>query len=86
MLFNYFEIIEHFEIIKNDKTILIKVKADAFLHHMVRNIVGTLIKIGRGEREMSWISTVLESKDRRKAGTTAEPQGLYFTKAFYHNL
>ncbi len=78
--------IESFEVIKDDKTILIKIKANAFLHHMVRNIVGTLLKIGRGEREVDWMSTVLESKDRRKAGATAEPQGLYFTKAFYRNL
>jgi len=78
--------IESFEIIKDDRMIIIKIKANAFLHHMVRNIVGTLLKIGRGEREVGWISTVLESKDRRKAGATAEPQGLYFIKAFYQNL
>ncbi|SMN02327.1 tRNA pseudouridine synthase A [uncultured Candidatus Thioglobus sp.] len=50
---------------------------------MVRNIVGTLLKIGKGERAVEWMLDVLESKDRKKAGATAPPQGLYFIKAFY---
>jgi tRNA pseudouridine38-40 synthase len=78
--------VESIEIIKTDDTILIKIKANAFLHHMVRNIVGTLLKIGRDEREVNWMLSVLESKDRKKAGPTAEPQGLYFVKAYYHDL
>ena len=53
---------------------------------MVRNIVGTLPKIGRDERVVNWMLSVLESKDRKKAGLTAEPQGLYFVKAYYHDL
>jgi len=73
--------VESIEIIKTDDTILIKIKANAFLHHMVRNIVGTLLKIGRDEREVNWILSVLENKDRKKAGPTAEPQGLYFVKS-----
>jgi tRNA pseudouridine38-40 synthase len=56
------------------------------LHHMVRNIVGTLLKVGRGERDVDWVQDVLNSRDRRKAGPTAEPQGLYFIKAFYKDL
>jgi tRNA pseudouridine38-40 synthase len=78
--------LESIEIIKTDDTILIKIKANAFLHHMVRNIVGTLLKIGRDEREVEWMLSVLESKDRKQAGPTAEPQGLYFVKAYYHDL
>ena len=78
--------LESIEIIKTDDTILIKIKANAFLHHMVRNIVGTLLKIGRDEREVEWMLSVLESKDRKQAGPTADPQGLYFVKAYYHNL
>ena len=53
---------------------------------MVRNIVGTLLKIGRGEKRVEWMSQVLEGKDRKKAGPTAEPQGLYFMKAFYEEI
>ena len=78
--------VESIEIIKTDNTILIKIKANAFLHHMVRNIVGTLLKIGKDEKEVDWMLSVLESKDRKQAGPTAEPQGLYFVKAYYHNL
>ena len=50
---------------------------------MVRNIIGTLLKIGRGEKDAEWMLSVLESKDRQEAGPTAEPQGLYFIKAYY---
>ncbi len=78
--------IEYLKLSRKDKTILVNIKADAFLHHMVRNIVGTLLKIARCERKVNWMTEVLESKDRKKAGATAEPQGLYFTKAFYKNL
>ena len=78
--------VESIEIIKTDNTILIKIKANAFLRHMVRNIVGTLLKIGRDEKEVNWMLSVLESKDRKQAGPTAEPQGLYFVQAYYHDL
>ena len=78
--------IESIQIINTDDTIRIKIKANAFLHHMVRNIVGTLLKIGRDEREVDWMLSVLQSGDRKQAGPTAEPQGLYFVKAYYHNL
>ena len=53
---------------------------------MVRNVVGTLLKIGRGEKEINWMMSVLQSKDRKEAGPTAEPQGLYFVKAYYHDF
>lgn len=78
--------IEFITITKQDDNILLDIKANAFLHHMVRNIVGTLLKIGKGERPVEWIQEVLDSKDRREAGATAQPQGLYFIKAFYNNL
>jgi len=78
--------IEYLRINKTNSTVLLEVKANAFLHHMVRNIVGTLLKVGRGERDVDWVKDVLNSRDRRKAGPTAEPQGLYFIKAFYKDL
>ena len=78
--------IEYIDIIESNDELILKIKANAFLHHMVRNIVGTILKIGRGEKDAEWILSVLESKDRKKAGPTAEPQGLYFIKAFYENL
>jgi len=78
--------IDYINIESTNDEIIISIKANAFLHHMVRNIVGTLLKIGRGEKNVEWMSSVLESKDRREAGPTAEPQGLYFIKAFYEEI
>jgi tRNA pseudouridine38-40 synthase len=78
--------IEYLQIDEIDDDLIIKVKANAFLHHMVRNIVGTLLKIGRGEERAEWMLSVLDSKDRKEAGPTAEPQGLYFIKAHYQTL
>ena len=78
--------IEFITLTKNTNEILLDIKANAFLHHMVRNIVGTLLKIGKGERPIEWMQEVLDSKDRKEAGATAPPQGLYFIKAFYKGL
>ena len=78
--------IEYLQIDEIGDDLIIKVKANAFLHHMVRNLVGTLLKIGRGEENPEWILSVLDSKDRKEAGPTAEPQGLYFVKAHYQSL
>jgi len=78
--------IEYLQIDEIGDDLIIKVKANAFLHHMVRNLVGTLLKIGRGEENPEWMLLVLDSKDRKEAGPTAEPQGLYFVKAHYQSL
>jgi tRNA pseudouridine38-40 synthase len=78
--------IEYIKLINNKHEITIEIKANAFLHHMVRNIVGTLLKVGRGERTVDWMNEVLDSKSRKQAGATAEPQGLYFVKAFYNEI
>ena len=78
--------IEYLQIDEIGDDLIIKVKANAILHHMVRNLVGTLLKIGREEESPEWMLSVLNSKDRKQAGPTAEPQGLYFIKAFYQTL
>ena len=78
--------IEYLQIDEIGDDLIIKIKANAFLHHMVRNLVGTLLKIGRGEKNPEWMLSVLDSKDRKEAGPTAEPQGLYFIKAHYQSL
>ena len=78
--------VEYIQIDSIEDELILNIKANAFLHHMVRNIVGTLLKIGRGEKTVEWMSQVLISKDRKKAGPTAEPQGLYFMKAFYKEI
>jgi len=56
----------------------VEVQANAFLHHMVRNIVGSLLPIGRGERSAEWLAQLLDGRDRSVAGPTAPPQGLCF--------
>ncbi len=63
--------------------IWVDVQANGFLHHMVRNFVGVLLMIGNGDREIVWAQEVLECKDRRQAGITAPPDGLYFVSAKY---
>jgi tRNA pseudouridine38-40 synthase len=59
------------------------VTANAFLHHMVRNIAGVLIEIGTGERPIEWAREVLEARDRKLGGITAPPGGLYLTGVRY---
>lgn len=61
------------------------VTADGFLYNMVRNIVGSLVRIGVGRESPEWIVTVLESRDRRKAGETAPARGLFLEKVEYEN-
>lgn len=57
--------------------------ANAFLHHMVRNIVGSLIEVGKGRCPPDWIGSVLESRSRALAAPTFAPQGLYLTSVDY---
>jgi len=59
------------------------IMADAFLQHMVRNIVGSLILVGRGERRPEWMAELLHGKDRTRAGAAAPPEGLYLTGVRY---
>lgn len=59
------------------------VSADRFLHHMVRNIVGSAVAVGRGGRPPSWLADVLASRDRRRAGATAPAHGLTLVRALY---
>lgn len=63
--------------------VVIDIEANAFLHHMVRNIVGVLMRIGVGYKEPEWIQEVLLAKDRRQAAETAPASGLYLTKVSY---
>ena len=58
-------------------------EADAFLHHMVRNIVGALVDVGTGKRSPEWIADVLEAADRARGAPTFAAAGLYFRGALY---
>lgn len=65
------------------REIYIRVSGDGFLYHMVRNIVGTLVEIGRGKRKPEEMAEILRSKDRRTAGPTAPACGLYLAEVYY---
>ena len=63
--------------------ILYDITGDGFLRHMVRNIVGTLVEIGRGRRPPAWMREVVESRDRAAAGPTAPAHGLFLVRVTY---
>jgi tRNA pseudouridine38-40 synthase len=75
--------IEHIAVSRQGECVVLCVTANAFLHHMVRNIAGTLIAVGRGDRPAAWVREVLESRDRRAAGHTADAGGLYLAGVTY---
>jgi tRNA pseudouridine38-40 synthase len=70
--------LDEITVAREGERVVIEVEANAFLHHMVRNIVGSLIPVGRGERPVGWIAELLASRDRRLAGPTAPAAGLVF--------
>jgi len=63
--------------------LVIEIRANAFLHHMVRNIAGSLIEVGEGKRPIPWIAELLAGGDRTCAGMTAPAEGLYFVGPDY---
>jgi tRNA pseudouridine38-40 synthase len=65
------------------ETLVFEIAGDGFLYNMVRAIVGTIVRIGRGAYPPSWMREVLEARDRRRAGPTAPPQGLFLVKVDY---
>ncbi len=66
-----------------DELVVVDVTANAFLHHMVRNIAGALMQVGRGERAPSWVAQVLQQRDRSLVGATAPANGLYLVDVRY---
>jgi tRNA pseudouridine38-40 synthase len=68
---------------KRDDVIAVTLRADHFLHHMVRVIVGTLIEIGRGRLAVEHMETILCKKDRTAAGPTVPPNGLFLVEVEY---
>ena len=75
--------IDRFEITRQGETIHFVVRANAFLHHMVRNLVGTLVYVGKGKHPPEWVTELLRSKDRTKSAPTFGPEGLYLEKIDY---
>lgn len=68
---------------RNGEIVDVDLSANAFLYHMVRNIVGSLLAVGAGEQTVEWFARIFAGKDRTLAGVTAESQGLYFMNVRY---
>ncbi len=75
--------VSHIRVDRDGDFVRIDIKANAFLLHMVRNIAGALLEVGEGQREPDWVKYLLEQKDRRQAGITAPPEGLYLLEVEY---
>ncbi|WP_370599822.1 tRNA pseudouridine(38-40) synthase TruA [Pseudomonas nitroreducens] len=75
--------VHHLEVIEHGRFIVLDIRANAFLHHMVRNFAGVLMTIGAGERPVEWAGEVLAACDRRAGGVTAHPYGLYLVRVEY---
>ncbi|MEX1032647.1 MAG: tRNA pseudouridine(38-40) synthase TruA [Cellvibrionaceae bacterium] len=75
--------VRHLRFCRNRDLIVMEIKANAFLHHMVRNIVGVLMTIGCGDKPTDWIQRVLLARDRTQGGVTGPAAGLYLVDVEY---
>ena len=71
------------EVARCGDMVYLDVEANAFLHHMVRNIAGVLMAVGRGDRPAEWVDEVLQYRDRSRGGVTAPAGGLYLVGVSY---
>lgn len=70
-------------VVRQGQLLYLDIKANAFLYHMVRNIAGSLIAVGKGEQDSSWFREMFAARDRNLADVTAPAAGLYFLQAWY---
>ena len=75
--------IHHLNVSQLGELVVIDIQANAFLHHMVRNIVGSLLDVGAGVKPAGWVEELLAAKDRTLASVTAPPNGLYLVDVLY---
>ncbi|MFE8069745.1 tRNA pseudouridine(38-40) synthase TruA [Marinobacteraceae bacterium S3BR75-40.1] len=78
-----FRYLSRIDVLREGPFVVIDVEANAFLHHMVRNIAGSLMAIGSGKEPVEWLEHALQSRDRRVAGITAPAAGLYLVDVRY---
>jgi tRNA pseudouridine38-40 synthase len=71
---------------KRSDFIIYEIEADRFLHHMVRSLVGTMLKVSQGKMGPERFRNLLVNKNRNEVGKTAPPQGLFLKKIYYHHL
>ncbi|RDS79840.1 tRNA pseudouridine(38-40) synthase TruA [Dyella monticola] len=70
--------VKYLSVQREGEHVVVDIEANAFLHHMVRNIVGSLLPVGRGEQPVEWVAGLLAGRDREVAGPTAAASGLTF--------
>ncbi|MGG5822891.1 tRNA pseudouridine(38-40) synthase TruA [Falsiroseomonas sp. HW251] len=75
--------LDRLDVARIGEEVVVTAEARSFLHHQVRNMVGTLVEVGMGRRGLDWPRRVLEGRDRTRAGQTAPPEGLVFVTARY---
>lgn len=75
--------VQAIHVVRRRERVAVLISADRFLHHMVRNIVGSAVEVGRGARSPGWLGDVLASRDRTRAGPTAPAQGLVLVRVRY---
>ena len=82
-LFGVVRNVAHSDVWRSGDLLVIDIQANAFLHHMVRNIAGCLLAVGDGRRPVDWLAGVLAGRDRTRAAATAPAQGLYLVDVAY---
>jgi tRNA pseudouridine38-40 synthase len=75
--------VQEVSVVRRGSLVVIDIRANAFLHHMVRNIAGSLMAVGKGTRGEDWIAGLLAGADRTRAADTAPPDGLYLVEVQY---
>ncbi len=75
--------LQEISVVRENQLLYLDIKANAFLYHMVRNIAGSLIAVGKGEQDLAWFRQMFEARDRNLADVTAPAAGLYFLQAWY---
>jgi tRNA pseudouridine38-40 synthase len=78
-----FRHVNHCTVQRYGELLVIDIEANAFLHHMVRNIAGSLMAVGSGEQPPEWIAALLQGRDRTRAAETAPAEGLYLVDVRY---
>ena len=76
--------LDRLDVSREGEEVVVRVEARSFLHHQVRNMVGTLAQVGLGRRPVPWPRVVLDARDRTRAGQTAPAEGLCFVAVRYH--
>ncbi len=78
--------VQAIEVFRRGDLVILDITANAFLHHMVRNIAGVLMAVGQGRQAVPWVEEVLQAKDRKLGAETAPPYGLYLVDVTYPEI